>query len=173
MRAYDVNLYLDVATFRGYSMDDNGVLKNAPYTSSSFKWAGAGLVSSVKDLVRFGNITLYSFQCRKSNTTPGYLKPETVRKLWTPVSGTTVSWDTSGRYGMAWQIVPISESRVCIGHTGGTIGASCALMVLPPSRESVTDPPGGVVVAILTNLQASNLGPVAVRIAKLIDEVDE
>lgn len=156
-------------------MDDNGVLRNAPYTSSSFKWAGAGLVSTVQDLVRFGNMMLYSFQskeCSDTDLTPGYLKPETVQQLWTPVTGTAVSWDKVGRYGMGWQIVPISDARFCVGHTGGTIGASCALMLLPPARESTKEPPQGVVVAILTNLQAANLGPLAVRIAKIIDKVD-
>ena len=131
-------------------------------------------MSTVKDLVRFGNIMLYSFQHRVGDgafNVTGYLKPETIRKLWTPVEGTSVSWDKAGSYGMAWQIVPISDTRFCVGHTGGTIGASCALMLLPPVRESAARPPEGVVVSILTNLQAANLGPVAVRIASIFDDL--
>ena len=124
---------------------------------------------------------LYSFQHRVGDsaaTGTGYLQPETVRTLWTPVEGTSVSWDKAGSYGMGWQIVPISDIRFCVGHTGGTIGASCALMLLPPAQESATTPPEGatrppegVVVAILTNLQSANLGPVAVRIARICDDI--
>ena len=138
-------------------------------------------MSTVKDLVRFGNIMLYSFQHRVDDSAAaaiGYLGQETVRKLWTPVVGTSVSWVKAGSYGMGWQIVPISDTRFCVGHTGGTIGASCALMLLPPAQESATTPPEGattppegVVVAILTNLQSANLGPVAVRIARIFDDI--
>ena len=36
---------------------------NTPYVNNSYKWAGGGFLSTVKDLVKLGNVMLYSFQC--------------------------------------------------------------------------------------------------------------
>lgn len=35
---------------------------NAPYVDNSYKWAGGGFLSTVKDLIQFGNSLLYAKQ---------------------------------------------------------------------------------------------------------------
>jgi serine beta-lactamase-like protein LACTB, mitochondrial len=39
---------------RNYELGDGGVLINAPYSDSSYKYAGAGMLASTQDLARFG-----------------------------------------------------------------------------------------------------------------------
>lgn len=49
---------------RYYSRNARGNLKNVPYVDNSCKWAGGGLLSTVGDLLLFGNAMLYSYQWR-------------------------------------------------------------------------------------------------------------
>nr|WP_321440674.1 serine hydrolase domain-containing protein [uncultured Hyphomonas sp.] len=39
---------------RNYDLDAEGLLVNAPYSDSSYKYAGAGMLASTRDLARFG-----------------------------------------------------------------------------------------------------------------------
>ncbi|KAM6058940.1 serine beta-lactamase-like protein LACTB, mitochondrial isoform 3-T3 [Chlamydotis macqueenii] len=83
---------------RCYVYNKKGRLVNAPYVDNSYKWAGGGFLSSVGDLLKFGNALLYSYQAGQFKNTngkllPGYLKPDTVAMMWTPVPKTEVSWD--------------------------------------------------------------------------------
>ncbi|OPJ70137.1 hypothetical protein AV530_019360 [Patagioenas fasciata monilis] len=83
---------------RCYVYNKKGRLVNAPYVDNSYKWAGGGFLSSVGDLLKFGNALLYSYQAGQFKSTngkllPGYLKPDTVAMMWTPVPKTEVSWD--------------------------------------------------------------------------------
>ena len=48
--------------FRFYQRNNKGHLVNAPYVDNSYKWGGGGFLSTVGDLVRFGNILLYAKQ---------------------------------------------------------------------------------------------------------------
>ena len=45
-----------------YVRDQHHRLRNAPYVDNSYKWAGGGYLSTVGDLVKFGNAMLYSYQ---------------------------------------------------------------------------------------------------------------
>jgi serine beta-lactamase-like protein LACTB len=185
-----------------YVKNAEGKIENAPFTESSFKLAGAGMLSSGADLIKFASIILYSYQHSDLNSKlkSGYLQSDTVKLLWEPIEGTAVSWHQNGSYGMGWQIVPYNENeeftfddmlpsskpemnqkkrtntesadiRCLVGHTGGTVGASCALLILPSMTEDVnTLPPRGVAVVILANLQGLSLGGIAARIAKLFDK---
>lgn len=45
-----------------YVRNKRGTLVNAPHVDNSYKWAGGGVLSTVHDLVRFGNVMLYSYQ---------------------------------------------------------------------------------------------------------------
>ena len=47
---------------KNYVRDKHHRLRNAPYVDNSYKWAGGGFLSTVGDLVKFGNAMLYSFQ---------------------------------------------------------------------------------------------------------------
>lgn len=41
-------------------------LVNAPNVDNSYKWAGGGFLSTVSDLLSFGNAMLYSYQVKNS-----------------------------------------------------------------------------------------------------------
>lgn len=71
------------------------MLTNAELTDNSYKWAGGGFVSTVEDLLKFGNLMLYSYQ-QTERDKKGYLKKETVREMWTPAAHTkSLSWGRS------------------------------------------------------------------------------
>jgi len=74
-------------------------LANVPFSDNSYKWAGGGFVSTVGDLLKFGNAMLYSYQWKPNfklvdeqvsnqSIPPGYLKPETVQAMWSVVPQT-------------------------------------------------------------------------------------
>ncbi|XP_078388746.1 serine beta-lactamase-like protein LACTB, mitochondrial [Cetorhinus maximus] len=175
---------------RYYVYNKNGRLVNCPYVDCSYKWAGGGFLSTVRDLLRFGGAMLYSYQAeglKDGNQTllPGYLRPATMRMIWSPVGKTELIWDREGRYAMGWGIVEQGQEcgqcrhqRHYLTHTGGAVGASSVLLLLPeeppdspagPSGEGV--PPRGVVVAILCNLQSVGLNPTALNIALEFEKV--
>lgn len=58
----DVNDVLIYHRSRNYLKDKKGRLVNAPYVDNSYKWAGGGFLSTVGDLMQFGNAMLYSSQ---------------------------------------------------------------------------------------------------------------
>ena len=60
---------------RYYVRDQHHRLKNAPYVDNSYKWAGGGFLSTVGDLVRFGNAMLYSAQQRNVHNGSSKTKP--------------------------------------------------------------------------------------------------
>lgn len=223
---------------RYYCKDKKGRLQNSPYVDNSYKWAGGGFLSTVGDLLKFGNIMLYSLQYKRNDSEneckndfiqsaesekegvdahdinllnaktdssneivipsctitkndeitrcdiPGYLKDTTVKMIWLPVENTTPNWDVGMSYGMGWGIVSrkqdygyCREANFHVSHTGGAIGASSVLLILPqPCKNTeVVDcrwdcPPQGVVVTIITNLQSVGLMKTAVKIAKLFQE---
>lgn len=153
---------------------------NCPYVDNSYKWAGGGFLSTVGDLLIFGNAMLYSYQLTdlndKSGLLPGFLNPHTVKALWAPVDKTEASWDKDGRYAQGWLVVEKQQKygqcrmrRHYVSHTGGAVGASSVLLVLPSetlkaSGQTVT-PPQGVVVAIMMNMQSVGLNTTALKIA--------
>ena len=62
-------------------------------------------------------------------------------------------------YGWGWMIIPpnkpltgVSPSTTFIGHTGGAIGASSALVLAPGSHDPSTTP-HNIAVAVIFNLQ--------------------
>lgn len=44
-----------------YQVKDGNIV-NAPCVDNSYKWAGGGILSTVSDLLKFGNVMLYSFK---------------------------------------------------------------------------------------------------------------
>ncbi|XP_072409203.1 serine beta-lactamase-like protein LACTB, mitochondrial isoform X1 [Chiloscyllium punctatum] len=170
---------------RHYVYNKKGRLVNCPYVDCSYKWAGGGFLSTVHDLLRFGNAMLYSYQVeapegREQTQLPGYLRPATVSMIWSPVQNTELSWDREGRYAMGWGVVEQSQEygqgryrRHYLSHTGGAVGVSSVLLLLPgdPRGRPVGSPPQGVVVSILCNLQSVNLNSTALKIALEFDKV--
>lgn len=190
---------------------------NAPYVDNSYKWAGGGFLSTVGDLLQFGNAMLYSLQFKPdfqnirieddlpesdrniknmdSNTSnvlirdknavlnksvlPGYLSSKTVESMWTPVTDAKEE-----KYGMGWFVSPevnecmfCENKKLCVYHTGGAIGASSVLLIVPQkvdyenSNLEQIDVPKGTIVTILTNLQSVGLTKTALKIAHLFEDV--
>lgn len=132
---------------RQYQRRQDGRLVNAPYVDNSNKWAGGGYLSTASDLVRYGSAYL----------TPGFLKPETIQLLWT--SQHTTSGEATG-YGIGWGVRTVDGHRE-ISHTGGAVGGSTMLLILPDQ---------GVVVSILTNLETARPAGPSREIAALFAE---
>ncbi|KAI5627023.1 serine beta-lactamase-like protein LACTB, mitochondrial [Silurus asotus] len=165
---------------RYYHCNKKGRIVNCPYVDISYKWAGGGFLSTVGDLLLFGNAMLYSYQLANmadtSNLLPGFLKPHTAKALWAPVDKTEASWDKDGRYAQGWLVVEKQQKygqcrmrRHYVSHTGGAVGASSVLLVLPSeslkASGQIVTPPQGVVVAIMTNMQSVGLNTTALKIA--------
>ena len=253
-----------------------------PYVDCSYKYAGGGLLSNVRDLTRFGNAMLYSYQSdiwdkgyhgnslvTRENRTEGavakidnvletennfdfsnnnirkdsqmmpsdehkennsnlrkiaasnstskkeiktltryvkpkevFLKSSTVKEMWTPVEGTQMTWDRDAEgagYGMGWGVVPhkskpgtVDDQRFYVSHTGGAIGASSVLLIMPTDTDHVTrnnnkvlnleqpfmvqtqgPHPRGIVVTMVCNMQAVGLNKTALQIAKLFVQADK
>jgi len=156
-------------------------LVNAAYVDNSYKWAGGGFLSTVHDLCHFGNSMLYSYQWTPQSGQPaGFLRPDTVRMMWSPMPGARFVQDSEMLYGMGWCVVlPFVHSgfsrdqRMYVCHSGGAVGASSILLILPRveacggSSEKLI--PRGVCVSIIVNKQSVSLRKVALKIAKLFD----
>ncbi|XP_001374581.1 serine beta-lactamase-like protein LACTB, mitochondrial [Monodelphis domestica] len=173
---------------RFYVYNKKGRLVNTPYVDNSYKWAGGGFLSTVGDLLKFGNAMLYGYQIGmiknlSEKLLPGYLKPETMVMIWTPVPNTEMSWDREGKYAMAWGVVEKKQThgscrqqRHYASHTGGAVGASSVLLILPEDLEvettdnRMTIPPRGVIVTIICNMQSVGLNSTALKIALEFDK---
>lgn len=75
-----------------------GKIENCPSVDNSSKIAGGGLLSTVGDLLRFGNLMLYSWKGTDPFGRPGYLDSKIVDQMWTPVE-TTFKSNSFGGYG--------------------------------------------------------------------------
>ncbi|XP_040893723.1 serine beta-lactamase-like protein LACTB, mitochondrial isoform X3 [Toxotes jaculatrix] len=155
---------------RYYHLNKRGRVVNCPYVDNSYKWAGGGFLSTVGDLLLFGNALLYSYQVAHLKDTEGllsgFLKPKTSIELWAPVDRTEASWDKDGMYAQGWLVV---------SHTGGAVGASSVLLVLPSEEIDLRQGqspllPQGVVVTIITNMQSVGLNSTALKIAHEFDK---
>ena len=187
------HILLILFTFRHYVRDQNGCLKNTAYLDNSYKWAGGGFISNAEDLVQFGNAMLTCYQLpemipaqksisdsdspiqsssQESGTVKGILDHHTVIDMWKPVV-TDIRFSSRGSlldYGMGWLmqqkdggVVGGKAKPFCVGHTGGAVGASSVLLIVPqdPHEPGVSSAdalleeskPCGVVVAVAFNLQ--------------------
>ncbi|XP_028679148.2 LOW QUALITY PROTEIN: serine beta-lactamase-like protein LACTB, mitochondrial [Erpetoichthys calabaricus] len=178
---------------RYYRFNKKGRLVNCPYVDNSYKWAGGGFLSTVGDLLQFGNATLYSYQMQQEinenycQNLPGYLKPVTVKEMWTPVANTEMPKDKEMKYGMGWVVVEKKQrvgschiARHCISHTGAAVGASSILLVLPDDQSYATPSSGqdtcsfprGVVVSIICNMQSVSFQKTAQKIAMEFEKAE-
>lgn len=126
-----------------YKRDSKGKLRNTPYVNNSYKWAGGGFLSTVKDLVKLGNIVLYSFQCANATLwkKKGYLRKDIVERFWTPEQATMGKVSKKRKetaFGLGWQLLSGTSSYGCCRetkfaayHTGGAVGASSVLLIVP------------------------------------------
>ena len=223
--------FILISLCRHYVKNSTGRIENAPYVDLSYKWAGGGLTSNVTDLIKFGNMMLYSYQytndgdgtnsklsdnqTASKNSNSGkhglktkdsgqdmqsdkvkgqlktgkaapFLKPETVKQLWTVVDRTTCEWGAvrGGGYGLGWGVWDcVNGENFCrsrpffVSHTGGAIGASSVLVILPSPGGSNTGEvrqgdeaiPKGVVVSIIVNMTSVGLNRSGLHIAKMFE----
>jgi len=171
-----------VVLCRYYVVDkQNQQLVNAPYVDNSYKWAGGGFLSTVHDVCHFGNALLYSYQWTPQSGRPaGFLRPDTMQMMWSPVPGTRCSWDSDALYGMGWCVALPAvhtgfsrDQRMYVSHTGGAVGASSVLLILPRAEGSSEGAeksiPRGVCVSIIVNKQSVSLSRAAMKVARLFD----
>lgn len=149
---------------------------------NSYKWAGGGFISNAEDLVRFGNAMLTCYQLpeivstqkaasdspvqssQEDGTVKGILDHHTVVDMWKPVV-TNIRFSSRVSfldYGMGWLmrqgdagVVGGKGRPFCVGHTGGAVGASSVLLIVPqdPQLSTEREKSCGVVVAVVFNLQ--------------------
>jgi serine beta-lactamase-like protein LACTB, mitochondrial len=115
---------------------DNDKTVNAPYFDPSFKWAGAGYLSTAEDLARFGSAHLK----------PGFLKQSTVDELFRPMR-TAAGEQTE--FGLGWRAGTDAKGRAVVYQPGGGPGISSILILYPKEN---------LVVAILSNLTGAPVG---------------
>ena len=112
---------------------------------------------------------------------PGYLKAKTMKMMWEPLRMAKMDWN-EGFYGMGWGVCENNQEhglckkqRFYISHTGGAIGASSVLLILPSQHQAAefpeNSPPQGVVVAILVNMTSVGLNKTALEIAKIFENI--
>jgi CubicO group peptidase (beta-lactamase class C family) len=100
-----------------YELNDEGAIVHTPYFDPSFKWAGAGFLSTAEDLVRFGQAMMR----------PGFLSENTWKEITTPqrsVSGDLV-------FALGWDVFRDDRGRKAIAKSGGGPGIRGYLGIYP------------------------------------------
>lgn len=151
-------------------------LRHVAYVDLSYKWAGGGMLSNVSDLLIFANTLL---QCRQKklpdlSANKPLLSTGTLAEMWSPVSATDRK---ALSYGLGWMIGHEQSSSIDqltipehIFHTGGAVGATSILLIIPCARKCA-DPRCGICIAVLTNLhRAEEIYSTALDIALLFRE---
>uniref|UniRef100_A0A0N4U849 Beta-lactamase domain-containing protein n=1 Tax=Dracunculus medinensis TaxID=318479 RepID=A0A0N4U849_DRAME len=116
-------------------------LVNAPEVNNSYKLAGGGILSNVRDLLLFANAILYSYKYSDDLKMPkGLLKSSTIKSMW-QYNLTKNYKKQKSYYGLGWRIVPSSKTiggntecfkrSGCYLHTGSAVGANSILLIKP------------------------------------------
>lgn len=138
----------------------NRRLENVAYVNLSYKWAGGGMLSNVIDLLVFANTLLQCRQSRvfNSSTEKNILKAETLAEMWSPLVSTNRKYLS---YGLGWMIADEQRSSIDeltipshVFHTGGSVGATSVLLIIPCEKKC-SNPRCGICVVILTNLHSA------------------
>lgn len=135
-------------------------LENVAYVDLSYKWAGGGMLSNVIDLLVFANTLLQCRQTRvfSSSTDKLLLKAETLAEMWSPVVSTNRKYVS---YGLGWMVADEQRSSIDeltipshVFHTGGAVGATSVLLIIPCAKKC-SNPRCGICVVMLTNLHSA------------------
>ena len=116
---------------------------NAPFVDNSNKWAGGGLVSNAADLVN------YALGLMEGRVMSERSRAESWRQQ-TP--------EGESSYGLGWGVGEIEGHRA-VSHSGGSMGATAMLIVLPDD---------GVVVSVLGNTSCVGHAGIAGRVARIL-----
>lgn len=125
-----------------YIRTDDGWV-NAPEVDNSNKWAGGGLVSNAADLVGF------ALGLMEGRVLSDAARAESWRRQ-TP--------EGESSYGLGWNVAEIEGHRV-VSHSGGSMGATAMLIVLPDD---------GIVVSVLGNTSGVGHAGIAGRVARIL-----
>lgn len=129
---------------RFYDLAD-GRWINSPYVDNSYKWAGGGFISSSEDIAVFGNALLDD----------KFLKKETIQLFTSPQK---LNNGSNTSYGMGFFSVKDHYQRQHFGHSGGSVGGTTDMVIYPDQK---------IVVVILTNMSAADLGGISREIGNL------
>jgi len=121
---------------------DGGWLNTTPVDNSN-KWAGGGLVSDVRDVAAFG----------QAIADGRLLSADARTEMWTKQTP-----EGESSYGLGWAVGEIAGHRA-ISHSGGSMGATAMLIILPDD---------GIVVAVLGNTGGVGHGGIAGRVARIL-----
>ena len=132
-----------------------GALVNSAMVDTSNKIPGGGLSSTATDLVEFGQALMAG----------KLVKPETVRQMWTQVTGKDGKPvpgrnGRPARYGLGFSLMSRQGPR-SVGH-GGAQPRVRTLLVIRPDE--------GVVVSLMSNLEGSRLNGIARNLGKHVLE---
>lgn len=119
-----------------YERSEDGQIRHAPYRDPSFKWGGAGYLSTTEDLATFG-MALFE---------DGFLSPAMRTEFFRPH---TLSDGTPACHGLGWDADTDSWFRPCFVKTGGGLGIQ-SLLALWPDQQ--------LVIVLLTNRTNSPVG---------------
>lgn len=119
---------------------------------------------------------------------PGFLKQGTMKTMWEP----SVDYKDGSlhdqkekdnwHYAMGWAVLPsvkrhafCRDQKFIASHTGGSMGASSVLVIIPrepgkgESPETGPPPPDGIVVAMICNMESVGLSATAREVAKAFE----
>jgi CubicO group peptidase (beta-lactamase class C family) len=128
----------------------SGGIVNAPFVDNSYKWAGGGFLSTPEDLVRFG----------QAHLEPGLLEAETLSELMTPQR--LRNGESTG-YGIGWRSYPQEDGDQAMGHSGGSVGGTTLLLLVPEHD---------LVVAGVVNISGP-AAPIVQRVAEIFENALE
>lgn len=159
--------------------NDKGKLINVPFVDNSYKWAGGGLLSNVNDLIKFGNIMLKFYQ--SDDKMQQFIKQSTIKsELWKsqsfPKNGNNNDNLLSranevSSYGLGWFLVMNEMERIkFVYHTGGAVGASSCLMIIPEEENTISGLKGTVVAVLCNSQNVSEIAKFSQNIARIFTD---
>ncbi|CAG2107640.1 unnamed protein product, partial [Medioppia subpectinata] len=115
------------------------------------QWPSGGILSTVDDLLSFGNFMLNSYKNVQNDTKLGLLKSETVKQIWKPIIEKYHDQFGSHKNAHGWAVTELLRPIVCtnkcqmpstirrvVWKTGGLTGLTTIIMILPDQDLIVT-----------------------------------
>lgn len=105
----------------GYVKNIDRSFANAPLADLTIKFPGGGFVSTVEDLLKFGNALL----------TNQFISDTSLKKLITP---TVLRSGEKINYGLGFILREAANGKMIFGHTGGGTGFTSNLLIYPNEK---------------------------------------
>ncbi len=123
----------------------NGRTVVAEEVDLSNKWAGGGYLSSAEEVSRFA----------VAHSRAGFVRQYLLSMLQTP---RLTNQGEVTEYGMGWTNRLDDMGNTVIGHSGGSVGGSCQMVIFPDH---------GITVVVLTNQSFVNFGGIQFKLGQL------